>query len=717
MSSLQYRLLNKNYLPLAFFALLSILIMSPLFKPGYILMLDASGMSLGFGNHLFGQGIGERLPYHLIAGLADIVFPYWVVQKAVWFFAFLFAGLGAYKLCPAQSKVGKYFAGIIYMVNPFIYARFLAGQSLLVLSYALIPFAIYYFIALLEKGDKKSLVLTAILATIIGTLTLHMLALTLLAFLVVLIAKMIQKRRDSHYLLAVTKRVGLLSAVFLLLNIYWLVPLLTAESTPLGQLGTGDMLYFVPRDTTGLGVGLSILSLHGFWHGGYLYTKDILPGWWLVAAFILFLSIYGIIIKWRDEKHGIYVKGLTIIGVIAIILALGVSSSVTKLLFTFLWDHLFFFPAFRDSQKFVALLVLAYSFLGGLGVAGFAEGLSKDRLAKIARVSLTAVIAIALIAPLLYCFTIFNGFWNQIKPTDLPKDWYEVNEFLNEDSDDFNVIFLPWHGYIDYDWLPQTSKRTRNFADWFFDKPVIGGDNIEIGSIYTQSPNPISRYIEFLFGLPDQRDRDMTNLGELASLVDAKYLLLTKEADWEWYYEFLSRQEDLTLVKETTHLLVFKNEHSTARIYQVSNVAYIKDWDELLVRSKSEDVMDYLYMIGDGEEISSGGNVQPATYQIKSPAKYVIEGSTKGYVIFVPTQDMNASHWEYDDKGSLKHLGFMPAFETNKAAVELVYTRFYHVYLPSYITSIVATALVVWFYFRRGTRSGKELTVTDLASG
>ena len=699
MSRFQCTLINKNCLPLAFFGLLSILIMAPLFKTGYILMLDGSSMPLGFGNQLFGHGDAQWIPYHLVAGVADIVFPHWVVQKAVWFFAFLFAGLGAYKLCPAQGKAGKYFAGIIYMINPFIYARLLVGQSLLVLSYALIPFAIYYFIALLEKGDKKGVILTAILATIIGTLTLHMLALTLLAFLVVLIAKMIQKRRDSHYLLAVTKRVGLLSAVFLLLNIYWLVPLLTAESTPLGQLGTEDMLYFAPQDNTGLGSGLSILSLHGFWRGGYLYTKDILPGWWLVAAFILFLSIYGTIIRWRDEKHGIYVKSLTIIVVIAFILAWGASSNVTKPLFTFLWDHLSFFPAFRDSQKFVALLVLAYSFLGGLGVAGFAEGLSKDRLAKIARVSLTAVIAIALIAPILNCFTLFNGFWNQIKPADFPKDWYEVNEFLNEDSDDFNVIFLPWHGYIDYDWLSQTSKRTRNFADWFFDKPVIGGDNIEVGSIHTQSTNPISHYIEFLFGLPEQKERDITNLGELASLVNAKYLVLAKEVDWKWYYEFLSRQEDLTLVKETSHLLVFKNEHSTARIYQVSDIAYIKDWDELWVRSKSEDVMDYLYVIGDGEEISSGRKAQPVTYQVKSPAKYVIEGSTKGYVIFVPNQDMSASHWEYDDKGSLKHLGFMPAFETNEAGGELVYTRFYHVYLPSYIISLVAIASVVGYYF------------------
>lgn len=708
MSSFQHRLLNKNYLPLAFFGVLSILIMAPLFKPGYMLMLDVSSMPLGFGNHLFGQGIGERLPYHLIAGVVDIVLPHWVVQKAVWFFAFLFAGLGAYKLCPAQGKVGKYFAGILYMINPFIYAHLLAGQSLLILSYALIPFAIYYFITLLEKGDKKSLILTTILTTVITTLQLHMLFLTFVTFLVILLAKMIQKRRDSRYLLAVTKRVGLLSAFFLLLNIYWLVPLLTAESSPLSQLGRKDMLYFVPRDTTGLRVGLSILSLHGFWqHGPYLYTKDIFPAWWLVATFILYLSVYGSIVKWHDKNYGIYVKSMTIIGAVAITLALGVSSNITKPLFTFLWEHLPFFSAFRDSQKFVTLLVLAYSFLGGLGVAALVEGLTKKRSTKIGSLALNIFVTLALIVPILNCFTIFNGFWGQVKPTDFPEDWYEVNEFLNEDSDDFNVIFLPWHGYMDYSWLPQAFKRTRNIADWFFDKPVIGGDTIEIGKTYTQSLKPVSHYIEFLFGLPEYKERNITNLGELVSLVNAKYVLLTKEADWNWYYDLLNRQEDLTLVKETSHLLLFVNEHRTARIYQVSNVANIEDWDELLARSKSEDVMDYLYLVDDGEGVDSSERGRAVTYEVESPARYIINSPTYGYVIFVPTQDMSVSHWEYNGNGSLKQLGFIPAFASNSAAGELVYTRFYQVYIPSYIISLVTLVLVLCYSYY-GKLKGKN---------
>jgi len=64
------------------------------------------------------------------------------------------------------------------------------------------------------------------------------------------------------------------------------------------------------------------------------------------------------------------------------------------------------------------------------------------------------LIFLALSTPFFYSFTMFNGFWGQLKPTDYPKDWYEVNEFLNQDNQDFNVLFLPWHLYMDFKWLP-----------------------------------------------------------------------------------------------------------------------------------------------------------------------------------------------------------------------------------------------------------------------
>jgi len=62
------------------------------------------------------------------------------------------------------------------------------------------------------------------------------------------------------------------------------------------------------------------------------------------------------------------VISFALIGIIGFILALGVANTYTRPFFEWLWNNFSFFRGFRDSQKFVMLLCLAYAFLGGLGV-------------------------------------------------------------------------------------------------------------------------------------------------------------------------------------------------------------------------------------------------------------------------------------------------------------------------------------------------------------
>ena len=59
---------------------------------------------------------------------------------------------------------------------------------------------------------------------------------------------------------------------------------------------------------------------------------------------------------------------------------------------------------------------------------------------------------------------------------------------------------------MDYDWSPNNYKRMANPAWKFFDRPVIAGDNIEIGPIYSQSRDPISLYIGFLLSHKNEID-------------------------------------------------------------------------------------------------------------------------------------------------------------------------------------------------------------------
>lgn len=147
----------------------------------------------------------------------------------------------------------------------------------------------------------------------------------------------------------------------------------------------------------------------------------------------------------------------------------------------------------------------------------------------------------------------------------------------NEDKDDYSVLFLPWHLYMDYGWLPNRGKRLRNPAQVFFNKPAISGDNIETGGIYSQSTNPISKYVEVLLG----HRQNITNLDELLAPLNVKYIILANKADDE-SYDFLYRQEDLRVELKKPRITLFTNEYPTANVYGVDSVVYIKSLEDYL---------------------------------------------------------------------------------------------------------------------------------------
>jgi len=450
--------------------------------------------------------------------------------------------------------------------------------------------------------------------------------------------------------------------------------------------------------------------MHGFWRAGYTYAKDILPFWWLLFAFILALAVYGFVSNYRKTgafsntsmeknsaaaKHSVsgwVVLSFGIIGVASFLLALGASTEVTRLPFEWLWEHLPFFRGFRDSHKFVALLALSYAYLGGMGVNELGR-VFRQQTKRLLTVTTAALIVVVLLIPPVYSFTMF-GFYGQLGTTDYPQEWYETNHHLNQDEDDFNVLFLPWHLYMDYGWLPNRDKRLINPAPQFFDKPVISGDNIEMSGIYSQSANPISKYLEFLL----KNGNNTSNLGELLAPLNVKYVMLVNEADYE-AYDFLYRQEDLTVELEKSGITLFRNEHPTARVYGVDSVVYIENLEKYLELSKSHDVMRHVYIVGSGVIANDSAEAEKLDFTRKNPVKYQVEGTSHRYTIFTVPQNVDTEYWEYNGEKSLDNLGFMPAFESSSDGGQIIYTRFYQIYLPGYIVSVLTFVWVVWYYF------------------
>jgi len=719
---------KKSWFPYSVYGVLAVLMLWSLLRPGYILTLDMCfSPNAHYSEYVWGisewatsvyAGGTAMTPFVALLQSLSHILPVWVIEKIILFLILFLCGLGAHKLV-AGKYPGCYFAGFLYMVNPFVYSRFIAGQWGVLWAYALLPVAAGAYLKLLREGNWKNAAVTAVIAALVGMTQIQGYFLVLLTCIVIFIAKAIQERNIKGKAFNNIKWMAVTAGFCILINMYWLAPLLTSSTTVLTEFSQADQVFFSSRNISGLNLLISIASMHGFWRGGNIYAIEIIPFFWVFFVFILYLSFFGLIdnvtsnfkrpklkpdgqdtlspdIKPANEpvrETSWKAVAFAAIGGIGFILASGSALPLTKPFFEWLWENAVIFRAFRDSQKYVGLICLTYAFLGGLGVNALVNAL-KHSLSRFGRTILVLLVILALLTPLAYSYTMFN-FNGRLGVTDYPGEWGVVNDYLNRDEDDFNVLFLPWHMYMDFSWLPNKDKRLINPSQHFFEKPVIAGDNYEISGDYSQSSNQISKYVEFLLA----NHNNINNLGELLAPVNVKYVILVDEADYD-IYNFLYQQTDLKVEQQFTGITLFKNEYNTSKIYAVDNIEYIDSLDEYLELSKTQDVMDHIYILGDSQKIET--NIQPENLDFteNSPVNYQVNGTSNKYTVFTVPQNVNTCYWEYNGQEPVfQNLGFTPVFSSSKKSATITYTRFYRVYLPCYIVSGLTLGSIIVYYF------------------
>ena len=288
-------------------------------------------------------------------------------------------------------------------------------------------------------------------------------------------------------------------------------------------------------------------------------------------------------------------------------IAAGITTEYTKPLYLFLYENIFFFKGFREPQKFIGVVALVYAYLAAAGMERI-----KNRFVPL----------ILLIIPFIYTPAMFFGFSGALPAQDYPGDYYETDEYLNTDTGDFMTLILPWHLYMDYSWNKNADKRLANTAQSFFTKPVISGDNMEVGGIYSSSNNPRSKYIESMLA------QNTSQLGKFLIPLNVKYIILKiigycgisenpkllhcqairyrqckKEVDYRGYLALLESQEDIALIKNSTNLLLYKNTKPVYKIYQ------------------TDDMVD----------------IAPLEYEKISAYRYRIAAPEKKYVVFTET--------------------------------------------------------------------------------
>lgn len=686
--------------PGVIFLLLALAIMGPLLGPGRILTLDSLlAFNLDTAGYFWGTSGGpgsvfaatyNSAPVGLILQVFSLVVPFSVVEKAWLVLLFWLCGVGAFRL-PYLAGVGRYYAGAFYAVNPFTYIRFVSGQWGILGAYALIPFAVTSFVRLLEEPNPRHAIKVALILTAIGFLQIHGLFLVCLLLGGLFLGRIAMAPRSMRNTLPVL----LMGAVlFVGVNTFWIVRYAGAGGGVIQNMARGELSYFAAFPP------LDVLSLRGSWLPPiYLDISDLVPVWWVLFLPLFALAIYGGIVMRDNPRNRWIALGLSVAGVASLILAAGPGVAGVESAFQWLWEHVPWYRAFRDSHKFVAILALIYAWLGALGLQALVE--MAPRPTRWTRWLRHAGIGLVFALAIIYALPIF-GAWAQIKPASFPEQWQQARSILDADSEDYNVLVLPWHMYMNFEWLPNRWKNLVNPAPSYFSQPVISGDNLEIAPNFSDSSSPQSRFVETLLA----RRESLRGFGSLIAPLNAKYVVLFNTADHA-SYGFLREQDDLEVIFDSETITLFRNLSPTARVYAADDVVFLRSLEDYINPGSPQDPLANLYVLGSesaknmaGDQTGIGPVVQ-SNVVTSGPLSYRLEHAGGNHVVLALPQHSTQSGWTRDgQKSSLKNLDMMPAFPASPNSTTITFTRFYKLYLPAYILAAVSLLVAGLVYLR-----------------
>ncbi|NYZ74043.1 hypothetical protein H0O00_02785 [Candidatus Micrarchaeota archaeon] len=545
---------SNSKLALVVYLVLAFLIMLPLLRPGYYLALDMQAGPNSYTDVQFSDFYGDvpssygaYFPTRMVmAAISDIISPE-ATEKLQLFIILFLCGACAHFSLPEEHGNARYFAGLLYMLNPFVFVRFLAGHWSLLLSYAIWPLALLSFSQFLEKpGERRPFVKSALLITL-AAVSSHGVIILLVCCALMLVFHLLKNRAGLTNLLALIKPLALLAAATLVLNLFWIAPTIMLFGSTYAPSSPESYIMDFKLLAMDLPPEASIATMHGFWRYGFIYTKDVFQYWYVPFILIAALACAGLIALLRAKPH--HALFLFAVFIIGFLLALGNGGPLSSA-FTLFGKELPIYMIFRDSHKFIGMICLAYSMLGSYGANHVLRSLQRRKL---------AALAVILLLPLIYNFGFFN-FLGQIGTTQYPADWVEAGRIISADPSETSILVLPPYLYSTYSWSNATQKTLPTPAAHFFSKPVIISQGIMMPHIYSDIKDVRGDYRAYIF----KKRQYINNTAELLAPLNARYIIVLKEYEdadsYLWLFKRRGGVDNITLVYEGDSLYLFRNE-------------------------------------------------------------------------------------------------------------------------------------------------------------
>lgn len=421
---------RQERLPVVWALALTLLLLWPVLGRGYVLSYDMVWVpDLALRPDFLGLGsaLPRAVPSDAVVSVLDAVVPGMLLQKLVLVGGLFLGGIGAARLTPEDSLVGKLVAVTVFEWNPFVAERLLLGHWPILLGYVVLPWLVVASRRVRVEGRVPPavgwLLLVGSLSPSAGLVS----AVTVLAF-------SLRRQAPRANLMLVALVVGA--------NAPWLVSGLlhagTATSDPVGAS------VFALNGEGSVPGPVAALSLGGVWN------SEVVPGsrggalGWATVVVVLVLVVAGAR-RWRarlGRREAVAAAGCWVLG-------WGVAT------LTWVAPHAVGWLAgqvpgaglARDGSRLLGLCVPALVGLTSSGAASLCQR-APGRLAAVAWGTALVLLPLALMPD------VAGGLAGRLRPVSYPAGYAAVREAVEHETAHSrgDVLILPFTSYRAPDW-------------------------------------------------------------------------------------------------------------------------------------------------------------------------------------------------------------------------------------------------------------------------
>ena len=378
-------------------------------------------------------------------------------------------GFGAMLLLRHTPWWAQSAAGLLAMLNPWVFDRVVEGQWGVVAAAGCLFLWLAAWDTLQRQPSWRAAATLALLTVVVAAFSENFIGiLAVLALGAVLQSRPWRDPSGRRW----TSAALLLSGLLLL---YGVIPFFTGSGggtyAGVQHFGAADFAAFRATPDAQYGTLPALAGLYGEWaeRTGRIPVATSGNPWWPIATLALVaLACVG---AWRvRDRAWLLPVGLVGLGLSAVTAtSWGLSAE------TWLAGHVSLVAAYRDTQKWDALWLVALVVLGGEAVASFSNAGPRRQRAWLGPAAATLMVAATLFPAGLHELQELPG---QLTPVTYPDDWYAAAAYVGDHVPSRQpVAVLPWHLYEP---LAFTRRLVANPATVFFPGTLITPDDPEL---------------------------------------------------------------------------------------------------------------------------------------------------------------------------------------------------------------------------------------------